>query len=134
MTNNGLSYPSGDSDGDSEKLKLTLTRSSKLDSKASGSVKFEVIDKIRLCPLSQRPLFITIIRCPNQFEKLYGSDIEGIPVTYNSEDVDKKSLEPSEDSKFEIIEEAYNIKKEETKDINIKVVSGSSFYNSSTLL
>ena len=134
VTNNGLSHPSGDGDGDGEKLKLTLTRSSEPDSKASGSVKFEVIDKIRLCPLSQRPSFTTIIRCPNQFEKLCGSDMEGVPVTCDSEDVDEKSLEPSEDSKFEIIEEAHDVEKEETKDMNIKVVSGSSFHDSSTPL
>ena len=112
----------------------TLTRSSEPDSKASGSVKFEVIDKIRPCPLSQRPSFVTIIRCPNQFEKLCGSDMEGVPVTCDSEDVDEKSLEPSEDSKFEIIEEAHDVEKEETKDMNIKVVSGSSFHDSSTPL
>lgn len=60
--------------------------------------------------------------------------MEGVPVTCDSEDVDEKSLEPSEDSKFEIIEEAHDVEKEETKDMNIKVVSGSSFHDSSTPL
>ena len=131
-TNSGLSHHSGDGDG--EELKPTLSRSSEPDSEASGSVKIEVIDKIRPYPLSQRPSFITITRCPNQFEKLCGSDMGSIPITCDSEDDDEKSLGPSEDSDFQIIEDSHDVEKEETKDMNIKVVSGSSFHDSSTPL